>query len=88
MAIERTAEDVERFHSDMRRIAKHYTVQSPHYVTIANAIFLNCKEYCEGRLDQTTWKANQNALWKEAADKAIAADVMRIVCPSLTKVKS
>lgn len=64
-------------------MATTYTVQPANYMVIANAIFMNCEQLNAGLIDQATWKANQNALWAEAARQRVAADVMRIVCPSL-----
>lgn len=60
---------------------------TPNYVTIANAIELNCDALVAGRIDQATWKANQNALWAEAARQHVASDVMRLICPSLLEKK-
>lgn len=67
----------------MKNTAQTYTVQPAAYVVIAHAINMNADAFVAGQIDQATWKLNQDALWAEAARKAIASDVMRIICPSV-----
>ena len=50
---------------------------------IATLITANCEAYHAGQKSRDEWSAEQNRLWKLAADRLIASDVMRMVCPSL-----
>ena len=51
---------------------------------IAAAITLKCDAHLSGEIDRLTWEAEQFHLWKRAADLNCAAEVMRLVAPSLT----
>ena len=50
---------------------------------VAHAINLNCEHYHAGNISRTEWSAEQERLWKLAADRHCAAETMRMVCPSL-----
>ena len=50
---------------------------------IATAIVANCDAYRDDQIDYDTWAAAQNRLWRAAMNRAMGAEVMRLVCPSL-----
>lgn len=52
---------------------------------IAKAIKANCDAYAGGRVDRETWSDEQNRLWRLAMNRAMGAEVMRLVCPSLAE---
>lgn len=51
---------------------------------IATAIQANCDRHLCGAANRTEWSMEQSRLWKLAADKMVASEVMRLVCPTLT----
>jgi hypothetical protein len=51
---------------------------------IAAAILDNCDKHVAGNRSRADWSAEQDRLWRQAAEDCIASEVMRMVCPSLT----
>ena len=52
-------------------------------IEVAGLIEDNCEKYHAGQINRETWSAEQNRLWALAASLTVAAEVMRLVCPSL-----
>jgi hypothetical protein len=50
---------------------------------IATAITANCEAHLSGKKQRDDWSAEQDRLWRMAAQKRVATKVMRLVCPSL-----
>jgi hypothetical protein len=70
-------------HGSGKHADSNASVRQADYAVIARAIYMNCDQLAAGEIDQATWKANQNALWAEAARQHVMSDVMRLVAPSL-----
>lgn len=50
---------------------------------IADAILVNCAHHEVGDLTRDEWAAEQDRLWRLAAEGCVASEVMRLVAPSL-----